>query len=231
MLAAARWPARGDPASDGASQGEQHGARHSERCGWLDWPIHRPRPRPGSVGADERSAYLPGAGAFLDARAISACADAWRARRIRIAVVLTLARMSWSDQAVVVMSPEQAEINAKARKAMAALKEIATATLPPLPSEVAERGSCKGLPPTWFFGKRGSSGYAIGRRICAACPVATACREWARAQPVGALVGLWGGESQRERRMLRESQNRGARKGTGRDDCEHRSVELAAASA
>lgn len=121
--------------------------------------------------------------------------------------------MKWSDgsynqlpETKVVLSSEQLAVNEKAQRAMAAVREIERAQLPPVPQEVATHGRCRGLPPEWFFAERGSgSVYARGRAVCAACPARKPCREWARAQPINKLTGLWGGESQRERRLLAEA--------------------------
>lgn len=41
----------------------------------------------------------------------------------------------------------------------------------------------------------------IARRICAACPVATACRDYALADTE--LRGVWGGTDRRQRTRLR----------------------------
>lgn len=115
----------------------------------------------------------------------------------------------------VVVDAEQLAANAKAKRAMEAIKEIEKAVLPPLPDEVVSRGRCRGLPPEWFFGERGRDFYATGRRVCAACPVLDACRDWARSQTPGSLTGLWGGESQGERRQIRADAIRAERE---RDD-------------
>lgn len=119
--------------------------------------------------------------------------------------------MKWSDgnynqvpESEVSLTPEQLDINAKATQVMVAIREIEKAQLPPVPQAVADVGMCRGLPPEWFFAERdqGSWIYELGRAVCAACPARRPCREWARAQPIHSLTGLWGGESQRERRQL-----------------------------
>ncbi|WP_428117742.1 WhiB family transcriptional regulator [Candidatus Poriferisodalis sp.] len=129
--------------------------------------------------------------------------------------------MKWSDgsynqlpEAEVVIDVEQIAINEKAKLAMAAIREIEAANLPPLPKEVVDHGMCRGLPSEWFFGERGSNHYGLGRAVCATCPVADACRDWARAQPKS-LIGLWGGESQRERRQQRSAGIRSERESDG----------------
>jgi WhiB family redox-sensing transcriptional regulator len=59
---------------------------------------------------------------------------------------------------------------------------------------------CRGMDPNLFYVKRGgSSRYA--RAVCARCPVVDACLEYAIANKE--TFGIWGGRSERERRMIR----------------------------
>ena len=52
----------------------------------------------------------------------------------------------------------------------------------------------------YFFPQRGGSSKA-GRALCARCPVASECLELALSN--GEQFGIWGGTSERERRVLR----------------------------
>ena len=65
-----------------------------------------------------------------------------------------------------------------------------------------DRAACLDSDPDLFFPKA-NSGSAIyaAKRVCADCPVATACLE--EALPDAELQGVWGGLSWMERRKLR----------------------------
>ncbi len=60
-------------------------------------------------------------------------------------------------------------------------------------------GKCKDLSPTIFFPSDGV-GVQEAQRICAECPVADACLEYALQERVD--HGVWGGKSERERRRI-----------------------------
>lgn len=60
--------------------------------------------------------------------------------------------------------------------------------------------ACLGTDPDAFFG--GKSDAAAARRVCRACPVREACREFAIAD--ASLLGVWGGTTERERRAIRK---------------------------
>jgi WhiB family redox-sensing transcriptional regulator len=62
-----------------------------------------------------------------------------------------------------------------------------------------EVGKCKDLSPSTFFPSDGV-GVQEAQRICAECPVAGACLEYALAERVD--HGVWGGKSERERRRI-----------------------------
>jgi WhiB family redox-sensing transcriptional regulator len=70
--------------------------------------------------------------------------------------------------------------------------------------EWARDAACKDLSPeqadAFFFPQRGGSAKA-GRALCRRCPVAQECLELALSQ--GEAFGIWGGTSERERRVLR----------------------------
>lgn len=59
--------------------------------------------------------------------------------------------------------------------------------------------SCRGADPDLFFpGSEGDPNDAL--KICAGCPVRDACLEWALETRI--RYGIWGGETERERRRL-----------------------------
>ncbi|MDD7942562.1 WhiB family transcriptional regulator [Actinomycetospora lutea] len=81
-----------------------------------------------------------------------------------------------------------------------------------LPAAVVEywdwqrHAACRGMDLAVFFHPDGEREPSRGRRVdgakqvCASCPVMTACRDWARS--VQEPYGVWGGESEDERRTL-----------------------------
>jgi WhiB family redox-sensing transcriptional regulator len=70
--------------------------------------------------------------------------------------------------------------------------------------EWARDAACKDLEPeeahAYFFPQRGGSAKA-GRALCKRCPVAAQCLELALTE--GEAFGIWGGTSERQRRVLR----------------------------
>ena len=67
-------------------------------------------------------------------------------------------------------------------------------------------GKCREYPAETFFPRDGV-GVIKAQRICATCPVAAQCLEYALANHVD--HGIWGGRSERERRrLLRERRRR-----------------------
>ncbi len=60
-------------------------------------------------------------------------------------------------------------------------------------------GKCREVPPATFFPSDGL-GVQSAQKICAECPVAEACLEYALAQRID--HGVWGGKSERERRRI-----------------------------
>jgi WhiB family transcriptional regulator, redox-sensing transcriptional regulator len=60
-------------------------------------------------------------------------------------------------------------------------------------------GLCRDLPPTTFFPHDGA-GVDRARRICAKCPVAATCLEYALENRID--HGVWGGTSERERKRI-----------------------------
>jgi WhiB family redox-sensing transcriptional regulator len=61
-----------------------------------------------------------------------------------------------------------------------------------------EEPACADADPDLFFPEPGAGGSAAAKAICARCPVQAPCEAWARAQS-GALDGIWGGTTWRER--------------------------------
>jgi WhiB family redox-sensing transcriptional regulator len=66
-------------------------------------------------------------------------------------------------------------------------------------NEWMAEGLCRDEPPGTFFPSDGV-GVEIARRICADCPVKTACLEYALRHRID--HGVWGGASERERRRI-----------------------------
>lgn len=60
-------------------------------------------------------------------------------------------------------------------------------------------GKCREMPPTLFFPSDGL-GVQAAQRICADCPVAETCLEYALVNRID--HGVWGGRSERERRRI-----------------------------
>ncbi len=60
-------------------------------------------------------------------------------------------------------------------------------------------GNCRAYPPAVFFPSDGV-GVDRARKICATCPVLSACLEYALEQRID--HGVWGGASERERRRI-----------------------------
>lgn len=60
-------------------------------------------------------------------------------------------------------------------------------------------GKCREVPPAVFFPSDGL-GVQEAQRICADCPVANECLEYALANRID--HGVWGGRSERERRRI-----------------------------
>lgn len=66
-------------------------------------------------------------------------------------------------------------------------------------TEWMQRGKCRDLSPSIFFPSDGL-GVQAAQRICAECPVASECLEYALTERVD--HGVWGGKSERERRRI-----------------------------
>jgi len=60
-------------------------------------------------------------------------------------------------------------------------------------------GNCRFYPPAAFFPSDGV-GVDAARKICADCPVAARCLEYALTERID--HGVWGGTSERERRRI-----------------------------
>lgn len=75
------------------------------------------------------------------------------------------------------------------------------------PLEWMERAACRALEPGEFFPSDGS-GVAEAQRVCARCPVAAECLEYALEYRIE--HGVWGGASERERRRILRERRRTA---------------------
>jgi WhiB family redox-sensing transcriptional regulator len=67
------------------------------------------------------------------------------------------------------------------------------------------RAACIGLGPDLFFPERGEL-TADARAVCARCPVSAECREYALS--TAEKFGIWGGTSERARRVERVARNK-----------------------
>ena len=78
-----------------------------------------------------------------------------------------------------------------------------------------ENAACRNADPEIFFPTLTGHGdvYAEARAICAGCPVTVVCLE--AAYTLGALDGCWGGLDPLERKRLRRSRQRDARRARG----------------
>lgn len=63
-----------------------------------------------------------------------------------------------------------------------------------------EHAACRGCNPELFHPTRGQD-VSDAKRICAVCPVADICLQWALEN--NETMGVWGGRSERERRTMR----------------------------
>lgn len=66
-------------------------------------------------------------------------------------------------------------------------------------------GKCREMPPETFFPSDGV-GVIRAQRVCATCPVATQCLEYALTNHID--HGVWGGKSERERRRILRARRR-----------------------
>jgi WhiB family redox-sensing transcriptional regulator len=105
----------------------------------------------------------------------------------------------------------------------------------PWPGEWYQGGGCRTVPTEVFFPTRGED-LEPARAVCRACPVQYDCADYAI--PLTGLLGVWGGMSEKERRLARRARRRSQpphdrdhEPGDGDDpeeEAEHRPVERAA---
>src|SRR4051812_12233336 len=83
---------------------------------------------------------------------------------------------------------------------------------PSSPVDWQRQAACRDVPVELFFPPDEERGPARRRRIeaaravCARCPVRTPCRDFARS--ADERYGIWGGESEEDRRSLRAARRR-----------------------
>lgn len=63
-----------------------------------------------------------------------------------------------------------------------------------------EFAACKDADPDLFFPSQGQNG-ARAKAVCAECPVAAECLQWALVN--NETIGVWGGTNERDRRLIR----------------------------
>lgn len=73
-----------------------------------------------------------------------------------------------------------------------------------------DEAGCRGIDPDVFFPDRPSDLALAAKAICRGCPVRTQCLEFALATRLD--HGVWGGLTEVERRSLRRSRQRRARR-------------------
>ena len=73
-------------------------------------------------------------------------------------------------------------------------------------TEWMAEGKCRNFPAEMFFPGDGT-GVIKAQKICATCPVADQCLNYALENHVD--HGIWGGKSERERRRLQRARRRG----------------------
>ena len=73
-------------------------------------------------------------------------------------------------------------------------------SLPPRPNWQTS-AACRGLDPDLFYPGRGGD-TAAAKAICAVCPVVAECLQYAI--QAGERLGIWGGQSERDRRPVRQ---------------------------
>lgn len=73
-----------------------------------------------------------------------------------------------------------------------------------------DEAGCQGIDPEVFFPERPSDRALEAKAICRGCPVRTQCLEFALATRLD--HGVWGGMTEVERRSLRRSRQRRARR-------------------
>ena len=71
------------------------------------------------------------------------------------------------------------------------------------------QGNCADKPPSLFFPSDGV-GVEVAKRVCADCPMKADCLQYALDNRID--HGVWGGTSEVERRSLRRSRQRKARR-------------------
>lgn len=81
--------------------------------------------------------------------------------------------------------------------------------------EWMDRGECIGLSADFFHPRRGQP-TEPAKAICAGCPVQKDCLEYALVNFL--KVGVWGGTSERERRLIRRERRTAARLGVSLKD-------------
>lgn len=80
---------------------------------------------------------------------------------------------------------------------------------PPSPSSWRDKAACHGADSDVFFPERGESADPA-RQVCARCPVRQPCLVYALDE--GIAHGIWGGLTERERRVLRVPRQRASRR-------------------
>lgn len=77
---------------------------------------------------------------------------------------------------------------------------IVEAPVAPVDTAWMDRAACRGCDPNLWFPERGED-TSLAKAVCASCPVAERCLDYALA--LGEKNGIWGGVAERQRRRMR----------------------------
>jgi WhiB family redox-sensing transcriptional regulator len=67
---------------------------------------------------------------------------------------------------------------------------------------------CRGMDPNFFFPPRGSNKqYREVVKVCQVCPVQEECLDYAIRHSIDGRYGIWGGKSERQRRLIKHERN------------------------
>lgn len=113
------------------------------------------------------------------------------------AVVIDISDMSWDPD------DDPADVEQDERGAY----DIALGVKPGLSTAWKAAGECRSVPPHLFFPERGES-TKDAKAICARCQVRVECLEFAIENCE--KFGIWGGTSEKERRVIRRNRARAA---------------------
>ena len=81
------------------------------------------------------------------------------------------------------------------------------AEIPPPPGPWVADGACRGADTEiWFSGRGDNALIQLAKQICAGCPVRQPCGDYGLEH--SSLNGMWGGLSERQRRLIRQQRRK-----------------------